>query len=391
MWMAVKDEYAYMLSDDVYDAFVLVPLYLGMYYKEDIHIHGCVSKKLYKNVMNYLQRILCDFSDELFRINITVDGFKVADGEPEIIGAGLSCGVDSLSTVYDWYVKEDDQDYRINGLFFFDTGWNGDFHDDKSMELCLERYGMNKAAADELGLPLYLVITNFHSFTYSLYWGVSSQMGYFANYSCAFGLQRAVKKYYTSNCFSYVQMLTFALKRRGIDFAEFSESYSVPLIRTEKLELVIDGCQYERSTKIARLAEWDIAKKYLSPCSGRSHSIKNMHSRNCSSCRKCMHVMMTLDAIGRLEDFSGIFDLAEYRKHLKFEKAYAVYEHFNGIPDGNEPDIYVFLKQKGMKLPSYPAACMYLFPRRATLFIKKAARKIMGDRVYEALKRTLKR
>lgn len=96
-----------MLADDVYDAFILVPLYFAMYYKQDLHIHGCVSKKLYKNMMNYLQRILCDFSDNLSRINITVDGFKVAEGNPDVIGAGISCGIDSLSTIYDWYIQRE--------------------------------------------------------------------------------------------------------------------------------------------------------------------------------------------------------------------------------------------------------------------------------------------
>lgn len=65
---------------------------MGMYHNH-IHgcvfIHGCVLKKLYKNVMNYLQRILCDFSNNLSRIDITVDDFKIADGEPNIIGVSF--------------------------------------------------------------------------------------------------------------------------------------------------------------------------------------------------------------------------------------------------------------------------------------------------------------
>ena len=387
IWLAVKDEDAHMLASDVYDAFVLIPLYIAMYYKQDLHIHGSVSKKLYKNVTNNLWRILCDFSDDLSRVNFTVDGFKIADGNPNIIGTGLSCGVDSLSTVYDRYVKEDDLDYRVNALFFMDTGWNGDFLQKQSMDLCLERYNANKKAADELGLPLHLVISNFHAFTYKLYYGVSMQMGYFANYSCVMGLQRGINKYYTSNCFSYNQMLKFGLKRKGADFSEFSEPYSVPLIQTEQLELVTDGCQYERTQKIERLSEWEIAQKYMSPCSCRSYDSDVRHAVNCSSCRKCMQVMMTLDAIGKLDKFTGIFDVNEYRKHLRYEKANAVYNHFMGIPEGNEPDIYVFLKKHGVKLPSFPVAFIYLIPT----FTKKLLRKIIGEKSYAALKRIVKR
>lgn len=350
-----------MLASDVYDAFVLIPLYISMYYKQDLHIHGSVSKKLYKNITDYLWRILCDFSNDLSPVNIIVDGFKTADGNPDIIGTGLSCGVDSLSTVYDRYAKEDDPDYRVNALFFMDTGRNGDFHDKASNQLTQERFNASKSCADELGLPLHMIRTNFHTFTYKLY-------------------------YYTSNALSYNQMLNFGLKYKGADFAEFSESYSVPLIQTEKLELVIDGCQYERNQKIEKLADWEIAQKYLSPCICRSYEDSVYHNHNCSSCRKCMQVMMTLDAIGKLEKFTGIFDVKEYRKHLRREKANAVYKHFMGIPEGNEPDIYIFLKKHGVKLPLFPFACLYFIPD----LCKKLLRKIIGDKLYEGLKKKIK-
>ena len=145
----MKDENAHMLADNVYDAFFLIPLYLGMYYKADLHIHGKMSKKLYRNAMNYLQRILCDFSDDLSRIDVKVEGFANVEGEQSIIGTGISCGVDSLTTIYDRYVLEDDPEYRVNGLFFFNYGSCGDYGD-AARKLWLERYTLNNSAADEL-------------------------------------------------------------------------------------------------------------------------------------------------------------------------------------------------------------------------------------------------
>ena len=75
MWFATRSENRAMLSDDSYDAFLLVPLYLAMYHKQDLHICGKVSKRLYKNIMTYIQTILCEFSDKLSKINVTVNGF----------------------------------------------------------------------------------------------------------------------------------------------------------------------------------------------------------------------------------------------------------------------------------------------------------------------------
>lgn len=72
MWFATRSEHKAMLSHS-YDAFLLIPLYIAMTYKQDLHICGKVSKRLYKNVMSYVQTILCQFSDKLSKVNVIVD------------------------------------------------------------------------------------------------------------------------------------------------------------------------------------------------------------------------------------------------------------------------------------------------------------------------------
>ena len=366
MWFAVKDENAHMLASDVYDAFLLVPLYMGMYYKEDIHIHGCVSKKLYKNVMNYLQRILCDFSDDLTRINVTVDGFAEAEGEPSIIGTGISCGVDSMTTIYDRYINESDPDYRINGLFLFNSGTHGDFGD-KADDLYRARYEMNKSAAQELGLPVYLVNTNLHAFTHKI--ATDPQAGYLALWTCVLALQRAVKKYYISSAYSYSQILKYGWQRRNIDFSEFAESYAVPLVRTEKLELVSDGCQYERSMKTEHIADWDIARRYLNVCVPQAH--------NCSKCIKCLRTLIVLESLGKLEEFSGVFDIDTYR-HGRVSFWNKVNIVLMNGKEGFMSDNYEFARAHGVKLPSYFAARACVFARRVYRGIRRRVARLLG-------------
>ena len=74
MWVAVEEKNADMLSDRVYDPFVLVPVVLGMYYKHNVSIEGNVSPRLYHNVKHYLINIFDRFSDHTKPIELTVGG-----------------------------------------------------------------------------------------------------------------------------------------------------------------------------------------------------------------------------------------------------------------------------------------------------------------------------
>ena len=97
IWISVRSENADMLSDRVYDPFLLVPTILGMYYKQDVYVEGNVSARLYHNITHYLMNIFDRFSDHTMPIKLVVSGFDtVEEGPSNLIGTGISCGVDSL-------------------------------------------------------------------------------------------------------------------------------------------------------------------------------------------------------------------------------------------------------------------------------------------------------
>ena len=75
MWVAVEEKNADMLADNVYDPFVLVPVILGMYYKQNVHIDGNISPRLYHNMQHYLMNIFDRFSDRTAPVKFTVNGF----------------------------------------------------------------------------------------------------------------------------------------------------------------------------------------------------------------------------------------------------------------------------------------------------------------------------
>lgn len=369
MWVAVENKNSDMLADSVYDAFVLVPLYLGMHYKQDVHIKGNISPRLYHNIKHYLMKIFDNFSDATRPINFIVDGFaSVEKGPVDLIGTGISCGVDSLTTIYDNFIETEDENFRINSLFLANCGTHGDYEKEETRKIWLERAKLNKDCADELGLPMYLIDSNFHAFTHKV---GEQKMGYLAIYSCVLSLQRYIKRYVTSSGSSYDDGAKFSNIERDFDMAGYAETYMPHLISTERFELVIDGCQYTRAEKIEKICEWTIAHKYLNVC---VEPIE--YGKNCSCCSKCMRTLMALDAMGKLEKFKNVFDIKTYYKKNKFFK-YKFLASMN--KDRQSHSLVEYLKQNNFKMPSkmfiQAKYHIYNFKYRAIRKIKKYLQK----------------
>lgn len=371
MWFAMKEGND-LLSTNSYDAFFLVPLYLGMFYHAKVKIEGKVSKKLYRNMMNYGQQILKNFSSDLDFTDVEVDGFAEESGSKNVlIGTGISCGVDSLSTIYDRYVKEQDPEYKVNSLFIFNCGTHGDYENEETQQRFIARYEMNKNAADDMNLPIYQVNSNLHAFTHRI---SEQKMGYFAIYSCILSMGSSIKRYYLASSYSYDELLMFHCQSHDFDMAEYTESYFVPLIQTENVELVLEGAQYKRSEKTANIADWSIAKKHLNVCIAPQNGV-----HNCSCCSKCMRTLMPLEALGKLNDFSEVFDIETYKRNSHKNKVMIMASYKK---EGFATDNVDFLNAHGVKMPGK----MEVFTYKVVYAMKIYGRRILGNKFYDGIK-----
>lgn len=375
MWFSVKTENADFFSTRVYDPFMLVPYYIAMHYGQDLKICGNVSKLLYKNLTNYVPRILRDFSDEMKPIKLSVDGFDEPEKEGSLVGAGISCGVDSLSTIYDRYVKEQDPEYRISALFLFDCGTHGDYEDETSHKLFRARYKQNKNAADDLGLPIYAMETNLHAFTHKI---AEQKVGFFALWSCMICLQRKVSKYYVSSGFAYQDIINFQKYNHDFDMDGYCGSYVLPLVQTENIRLIYDGAQYKRTEKTQNIADWDIAKKHLSVCV----KVKET-AENCSCCPKCFRTLIALESLGKLEEFSGRFDLEKYYKTRLKNACTAIVD---SKKENFDADNIAFAIKHNVKLPPKWFAHLYIGGFRSLRFV---SRLLLGKNVRKKLKQKI--
>ena len=354
MWVAVEEENADMLAGNVYDPFVLLPAYLGMHYKQDVHIDGNISPRLYHNMQHYLMNIYDRYSDRTHPIQFTVNGFDTVEQVGSLISTGISCGVDSLTTIYDNFINESDPNFKINSLFFFNCGTHGDFGDEASIRKFRDRAALNKTAADELGLPMYLVNSNYHAFHLKI--GRQVEAGDLAIYSCALSLQRYIKRHYLSSCYSYDEIARYSKVSRNYNIAEYCESFMLHLISTENFELVSDGCQYERPGKTERISEWGFAQRHLNVCI----SSKTDGAHNCCCCRKCARTLLALEAMGKLEQFKEVFDLEVWRKNSFRWKCWF---RVNYGKDGMGTTLIDYAREHGMRLPPKCVAVPVKFVR----------------------------
>lgn len=356
IWFTVKKENEWMINNISYDAFILIPTYLGMYYGTDVVIEGNVSKKLYHNLIHYIMPIFLNFSKDLKSINVNVDGFTTnLNQNAKLIGTGISCGIDSLCTIYENYEKEKDESYKINSLFLFNCGTHGDFENERTQKIFEDRLKLNEKAAKDLKLPIYFVNTNLHSFTHLI---GEQKMGYLAIYSCILCLQNALKKYYVSSSYSYEEILQFHNQSYDFDMAEHCESYLVPLIQTESLEFILDGSQYKRSEKTKIISDWNIAQNHLNICIDPKNDVKN-----CSICSKCLRTLFPLDVMGKLDKFDKVFNLEKYYK-IRNKNIDNLVWHYG--ENGFDTDNIDFARKNNFKLPT-----------KFKVFFRKLFRKIM--------------
>lgn len=369
MWFALPNENAEMFNVEAYDPFVLVSYYMGMYFGQDVKICGKMSKLLYKNLTSYASQILDDFSAYTTKVELLVDGFAaVTQVERPFIGASCSCGIDSLCTIYDHYKNEDDLDYRINALFLFNCGTHGDYGTNRTNQLWLDRFQLNKQAALALNLPVYHMDSNLHAFTHMMYPGNDAPIGYLSIYSCVLCLQKYICKYYISSDFSYKQTLELNAGARDGDLSKYAGPMFVPLIRTEAIELIIDLPQYVRSERLERIADWDIAQKHLNIC------LRPLaDGKNCTiNCIKCRAAVLTLESLGKTELFTDVFDIDLFRREIDSVKVNTIARY------RNEPlcsrDAVDYVKAHGMKMPPFMVAAALHSPKKIKWLVKKSRR-----------------
>jgi hypothetical protein len=287
-----------------------------MYAGCDLVLEGAVSGRLLFRTRHFLIPILeAFFEGELHHINIRAE--KLLSGaypDANAVGTGFSGGIDSFHTIREFYLDYDGPAAdKINTLLFFNVGSHGVGHDKKRLAWLEQKFMERKKALEgyskEIGLPFVIVNSNIHAFMQSGHMQTSS----LASLSAALFLGKKLRIYYLASGGETYRVKIypnrFFRKDHDIDTVD---DFFLPHVCTDTFTAVSGGSAFSRTQKTMAICSDPLVQKYLNVCNGRQAI-----AENCSECFKCLRTLITLDILGVIDQFGGVFNLDKFKRHKR--------------------------------------------------------------------------
>lgn len=350
MYFEVPDCYADYLVTEVADAFVLGVLLKALQTGNDIYVQAPLSERFYYNTINYLIPTL---SAAFHTLPIKVSAEKIVNVNfaPEGVAAACSLGIDSFFTIFKHLSDDCIASYKLTHLTFFNVGAFGNLNQDKNHQSFLKDLPLIQECAKSMGLPLVTLESNISAYSADTSYDACLTLRISA---AVLAMQKLFRIYFIGSGHTIAEM-----KLNEHDMADY-ETLLAPMLSTNNTEILIDAAEYSRPEKIRYLADFDIVKKQLYVCwrenimndlpdeNFTKYTLANSHALNCGRCNKCIRTTTVLDALGKLDDFSGVFDLQQYKKTRIDDIAQILaYKH----QDETYQIVYDFWVQQGFQIP----------------------------------------
>lgn len=322
-WFKYDIKYANFVVTESIESFVLAFLPFCLKKKIDIKSVHPINEIFKYNITEYLIPTLVRNINTYNNIKIDAPTNNINYGGNGV-AVGISCGVDSSYTILKNYnTHSPESGMNINYVTFFNAGSSGS--SENSHDLYDRRLIKAKQAADYLGIELIAVDTNINSVYVDFdYESVHT----YRTLAIPLTLQKLLGRYYYSSSFTF----------ENFKFDDSDPTYhdllTMSCISTPGLLFTVVGGESTRIEKLEYISKFEFPKKYLNVCVRKEN--------NCSKCFKCIRTMLDLFIIGKLEDYSLVFDVKYFYDHFDEYIVYAI-EHRNDI---DMPEIYKNLLDK---------------------------------------------
>ena len=334
LWFAVPIDQKEYLCKDRGDAFVVAMLWYAMVTGSDIESEAPMSEKMVFSIKSFLIPALCTAENAYRRINILGPTTNVPYPNAGGVGTGMSCGIDSFYSLHVYSQESIPRPYRLTHLTYFNMG--AIFHPNRSEKkeyslkefyettdrMSEEKRENARRVAEESGLPLVYVKSNLDK---DYYRGAYGHTGVYRNCAMALSVQGLFSVYYNSSG-GWPGYFDLTL-------TEGSQHYEALLctcLSTESLSFILSD-YVTRVEKTMAVADNKLAQKYLDVC---------FCFNNCGRCSKCFRTLVTLEIVGKLDEFSQVFDIEQFKK----DRAEAYYQILKAKDRDAKNDEGVFAK-----------------------------------------------
>lgn len=296
LWFGVAEEHGDLVSDRA-DAAVLALLLPAMRAGEDLYVEGPVSEKLHYGLSGLFQAVMQHLVPALRPVRIHAAEIGPAPGRAQGVATGFSAGIDSFSVLADHHYGSPSPGYRLTHLLYNNVGSHGG----TGNPLFRLRYERLRPAADRIGLPFVAVDSNLMAFYENLAFKDTYTL---RNVVVALLLQAGIgRSFHAAGTVVSGPPPTLPLH----DIAHL-DAVVLPMVSTEALDAQWVGGNYTRVEKTLQVAEIEDSYDVLDVC------VRNDRAGNCSTCKKCVRVVLTLEIAGFLDRYAAVFDFDAYRK-----------------------------------------------------------------------------
>ncbi len=285
------------LTYDRLDAFVAGLLPIAMKDGTDIRCDGKVSRRLLYQLRRSLIPML---ADNLPGYHVIALFAEPADEEipcEKAVVTGWTGGVDSMFTLMRT-LQAEEPGHRLTHLMVSN---NGSLETEDNLKAHLDLLGKaENGIAAELGLSVVGIGTNIQDLVTEPFLSVEA----YRHAAVVLSMQKLFGTYYHSAAYEFSR-LAFEPTNSA-----YYEAILMDAFQTDCTVFYSAFGAYPRILKLRELADFSLARKYLHPC------IHALPERNCGRCGKCVRTMVALYALGRLEQFSDVFDVPWFYAHL---------------------------------------------------------------------------
>lgn len=368
LWYRVTPEYGKYLCYERADSFIVTFFTFAMERNLNLRSVYPVSEKLWYQITTQIMPQLAGTSNGIGQeIQIFADTVSSSYLNEGGVGTGMSCGVDSFATLYEYTKLCSMPTYKLTHLTHFNVGAHhgqtGSFDPKLQKKLYRKDVSMVQSFCDEYGYKLIAVDSNLTEVLENLFgYANFGNTHTYRNIGVVLLLQKLFSKYYYSPAVNLDQF-----DCRLESDPSYYEKWLLPYLSTETVSFYNSNKNWSRQEKLKLISNFPQSYDWLKVC------VKS--DTNCCKCVKCMRTILGLEAINKINLFAKVFDPQTVNSNREQLKTYMLCQIKKG--DLFYMEIYEEALKNGMK---------FSFKSRVYAFFYRLSLKLLPRNLYFKIK-----